>query len=735
MYVLLFILFLFIHCNEYECSSETERIYRNQCYLVINQPETFNNARLYCKNQCHPSADLVIIPDDDVNSFLYSFRTPSITNNWIGYKNETTTNIWNWVMTSNDTSSYYYNNTFTKWSLFEPSEDGQCAEMWDLNNGEWNDAHCLDVKKFICAYDVYSCFGIQMNETETVCSGHGSCIAPNQCSCSPLNCFYGEQCEIGPQCDAILWSNTSHVCSSGKGICTGCESCNCITPSFYGLYCAEYINSGGVYFKNENKIIIEYYYENYYNTSRTISCDTLIANNTNFIGENPTCAIDETSTIIIELGSNHFLKNVKSFVVTIIPSSIFPKDAGPTYDKYAFVSILTSNGEKDGSSVNGLTSEIVAVISIASGSFLLICMSSILFLCCFFFTSNIICCKSKKTILFDMNTNSMTHIIDEQLMKTDQIIFDDDNSDEEMVLKMGAKVRHISGLKFVNYNSMTIQKKIGQGGGAGKIFIASWEGIDVAFKCYNLYDMTGDQALLEEFEREVNLLGSLSHPNIVHYYGYTCKGSRIGFIIELLNNGEIVPYVKKSKNMMTLKERFRLIKELVSGVKYLHSKKVIHRDLKSGNVMISDNINVKIIDFGLAKITNRLKCKQTATIGTSYYIPPEITFGEMYNHKCDVFSFSILAYEILIKKECPYPDQMNFNFKIENKVANDENYRPNISELITFLKNEQEEQEISKDIPIDDYYNFVKIILPQCWKRNSDVRPSFKQLYEIMDNF
>ena len=155
-----------------------------------------------------------------------------------------------------------------------------------------------------------------------------------------------------------------------------------------------------------------------------------------------------------------------------------------------------------------------------------------------------------------------------------------------------------------------------------------------------------------EIKNEINILKSLSHPNIVKIYEFFDTALNYYIVTEYCKKGELFEYIN---NKYTEKQLAVLFYQVFSGLCYLHEKKILHRDLKLENLMISEiekDINtgeeyfwIKIIDFGTAKIFERKK-KEKEIIGSSYYIAPEV-LKKNYNEKCDTWSVGVILYMTL----------------------------------------------------------------------------------------
>ena len=157
----------------------------------------------------------------------------------------------------------------------------------------------------------------------------------------------------------------------------------------------------------------------------------------------------------------------------------------------------------------------------------------------------------------------------------------------------------------------------------------------------------------QEIRNEIDILKKLSHPNIVKIYEFYVSNSHYYIVTEFCRDGELFSYIK---NKYSERQLAVLFYQVFSGLWYLHDNKILHRDIKLENIMISqkekDNETgeelfwVKIIDFGTAKIFEKNK-KEKDVVGSSYYIAPEV-LQQNYNEKCDTWSVGVILYMMLV---------------------------------------------------------------------------------------
>jgi len=167
-------------------------------------------------------------------------------------------------------------------------------------------------------------------------------------------------------------------------------------------------------------------------------------------------------------------------------------------------------------------------------------------------------------------------------------------------------------------------------------------GREVAIKTIHL-DLQ-EQESVERFRREAKAAGNLSHPNIVTIYDAGEDNGVFYIAMELLS-GETLQQVL-AKGGLTIGEMTGIMEQVAAALDYAHARHVVHRDIKPGNIMISGG-HVKVMDFGLAKITSTMATATNRVVGTPSYMSPEQIMGGTIDGRSDVFSMGAMLYEML----------------------------------------------------------------------------------------
>jgi serine/threonine protein kinase len=163
---------------------------------------------------------------------------------------------------------------------------------------------------------------------------------------------------------------------------------------------------------------------------------------------------------------------------------------------------------------------------------------------------------------------------------------------------------------------------------------------------------SSDKTIEEQFMAEVSTIGRVHHFNLVRLYGFCFEKYMRALVYEYMGNGSLDRYLFSENNILGFEKLHEIAVGTARGIAYLHEEcqqRIIHYDIKPGNILLDANFFPKVADFGLAKLCNRENTHITMTggRGTPGYAAPEMWMPFPITHKCDVYSFGMLLFEII----------------------------------------------------------------------------------------
>ncbi|XP_022730781.1 probable LRR receptor-like serine/threonine-protein kinase At4g29180 isoform X2 [Durio zibethinus] len=211
-----------------------------------------------------------------------------------------------------------------------------------------------------------------------------------------------------------------------------------------------------------------------------------------------------------------------------------------------------------------------------------------------------------------------------------------------------SKNRQFTYAEVLNITS-NFQDVIGKGG-FGNVYRGHMkDGTQVAVKMLSPSSTQGSK----EFQTEAELLMRVHHRNLASFIGYCDDGSNMALIYEYMANGNLKDYLSyKNSNRLSWEMRLRIAIDAAQGLEYLHhgcKPPIIHRDVKTANILLSENMDAKIADFGLSKAFPNDSHSHviTTVMGTTGYLDPEYYNSRKLNEKSDVFSFGVVLLELI----------------------------------------------------------------------------------------
>lgn len=186
------------------------------------------------------------------------------------------------------------------------------------------------------------------------------------------------------------------------------------------------------------------------------------------------------------------------------------------------------------------------------------------------------------------------------------------------------------------------------GGGMANVYLAEDMILEreVAVKILRL-DFANDEELIKRFNREAQAAASLDHPNIVNIYDVGEENDIYYIVMEYVKGLTLKQYIQRHHHI-PVEKTLHIMEQVTSAIEHAHQHGIIHRDIKPQNILIDENDNVKITDFGIATALSATTITQTnSVLGSVHYLSPEQARGGMANKKSDVYSLGIVMFELL----------------------------------------------------------------------------------------
>jgi tRNA A-37 threonylcarbamoyl transferase component Bud32 len=279
--------------------------------------------------------------------------------------------------------------------------------------------------------------------------------------------------------------------------------------------------------------------------------------------------------------------------------------------------------------------------------------------------------------------------------------------------------RHAHAHVFIDFGLISIKQKIAVGG-RSEVYLGTYKGDKVALKVYKPKQIT--DLMVRQWSHEIELTLSLQHPNIIKCYGVSIIAPKVAVVFEYCQRN-LTDYIMRYE--MNSLMAVALMLDIASGVAYLHSRSIIHRDIKADNVMVCPCKSVyvaKLIDFGESRQFEQTQSAMTV-IGTPHYIAPEMlelipdsssVARAVYDQKVDIFSMAVVFWEIMHSGKNIFPTEWSIA-DIMHAVRN--GFRPEVDNTV-----------------LDQFPEIVGLIT-QMWARDPHTRPSAKRVVAFLEEY
>lgn len=268
-----------------------------------------------------------------------------------------------------------------------------------------------------------------------------------------------------------------------------------------------------------------------------------------------------------------------------------------------------------------------------------------------------------------------------------------------------------TGVQHIAWNELSIIRPIGSGN-FGDIYLAVYRRTEVAVKKLRVDGRSPPSKLLADLMNESLIFSKLRHPNLTLFIGVCTDATTPALVTEYMRGGSLwdVIHPRNPSQVVSISwdKRLKIMKDIAKGMAFLHGCRppIIHRDLKSQNVLLDEHWNCKLCDFGLARLKSLNS--DMSRVGTPQWMAPEVLREESYTESADVYSYAVLVWE-LVTLRAPFQD---------------------ISPLrVIFLVAHRDERlPIPETCPAN-----IKHLIEMCW-RPAEERPTFVEIIEYLEH-
>ena len=217
-------------------------------------------------------------------------------------------------------------------------------------------------------------------------------------------------------------------------------------------------------------------------------------------------------------------------------------------------------------------------------------------------------------------------------------------------------------------NGFVLKKLLGEGGMAEVWYAENEIGKPAAVKI--LFEkLTRNEQIVERFHNEAIMMVKLKHPNIRQVYGYGYLNNRHCIVMEYLEGDDLSDMMKNGRRFTDAELR-KWWNQIVSALNYTHAQGIVHRDIKPSNIFLDEDGNIKLLDFGIAKMMENSSLTQTGSLmGTLMYMSPEqVKDAKNIDYRTDIYSLAVSFVHLLTGKK-PYNTDTTSDFEIRERIV------------------------------------------------------------------